>query len=78
MCKKCVTKWYNINEKDKCGVDIIPMLKLKDMTEKLGVTVKTLQKWDNQGILKAYQTPTNRRYYTEEQYSQYIGKPLRG
>lgn len=56
----------------------MPMLKPKDMAEKLGVTVKTLQKWDNQGILKAYRTPTNRRYYTEEQYLQYIGKPLRG
>lgn len=44
----------------------MPMLKPKDMAEKLGVTVKTLQKWDNQGILKAYRTPTNRRYYTEE------------
>ncbi|WP_338124840.1 MerR family DNA-binding transcriptional regulator, partial [Limosilactobacillus ingluviei] len=31
----------------------MPMLKPKDMAEKLGVTVKTLQKWDNQGILKA-------------------------
>lgn len=46
------------------------------MAEKLGVTVRTLQKWDNQGILKAYRTPTNRRYYTEEQYLHYIGKPL--
>lgn len=54
----------------------MPMLKPKDMAEKLGVTVKTLQKWDNQEILKAYRTPTNRRYYTEEQYLQYIGKPL--
>lgn len=58
----------------KYGVDIMPVLKPKDMAEKLGVTVKTLQKWDNQGILKAYRTPTNRRYYTEEQYLQYIGK----
>lgn len=56
----------------------MPMLKPKDMAEKLGATVKTLQKWDNQGILKAYRTPTNRRYYTEEQYLQYIGKPLEG
>lgn len=54
----------------------MPMLKPKDMAAKLGVTVRTLQKWDNQGILKAYRTPTNRRYYTEEQYLQYIGKSL--
>ena len=25
-------------------------------------------------MLKAYRTPTNRRYYTEEQYLNYIGK----
>ena len=31
---------------------------------------------DNQGILKVYRTPTNRRYYTEGQYLHYIGKPL--
>lgn len=43
------------------------------MSERLGVTVKTLQNWDNKGILKAHRTPTNRRYYTEEQYSDFIG-----
>lgn len=50
------------------------MLKPKDMAKKLGVTVRTLQIWDNNGTLKAYRTPTNRRYYTEEQYLEYIGK----
>lgn len=48
------------------------ILKPKEMAEKLGVTVRTLQKWDNQGILKANRIPTNRRYYTEEQYLHYI------
>lgn len=28
----------------------------------LGVSVKTLQRWDNKGILKAYRTPTNQRF----------------
>ena len=50
------------------------MLKPKDMAKKLGVTVRTWQIWDNNGTLKAYRTPTNRRYYTEEQYLEYIGK----
>ena len=50
------------------------MLKPKDMAERLGVTVRTLQRWDNEGILKAHRTPTNRRYYTEEQYLNYIGQ----
>ena len=42
------------------------MLKPKDFAEKIGVTVKTLQNWDNNGILKAQRTPTNRRCYTEK------------
>ncbi|WP_156409573.1 IS607 family transposase, partial [Ligilactobacillus equi] len=50
------------------------MLKPKEMAERLGVTVRTLQIWDKKGTLKAYRTPTNRRYYTEEQYLNYIGQ----
>lgn len=50
------------------------MLKPKDFAEKIGVTVKTLQNWDNDGTLKAQRSPTNRRYYTEEQYLEYIGQ----
>lgn len=48
------------------------MLKSKDMAKRLGVTVRTFQRWDNEGILKAQRTPTNRRYYTEEQYLDYV------
>lgn len=36
--------------------------KPKDFAELLGVSVKTLQRWDREGILKANRTPTNRRY----------------
>lgn len=50
------------------------MLKPKEMAERLGVTVKTLQIWDKKGTLKAHRTPTNRRYYTEEQYLECIGQ----
>lgn len=50
------------------------ILKPKDMSQKIGVSVRTLQKWDKAGILKAYRTPTNRRYYTKAQYLQYVGK----
>lgn len=53
------------------------MLKPKEMAERLGVTVRTLQIWDKKGTLKAYRTPTNRRYYTEEQYLEYIGQSIR-
>ena len=50
------------------------MIKLNNMANRLGVSVKTLQRWDKDGILIAKRTPTNRRYYTEEQYLTYVGK----
>ena len=39
----------------------------------IGRTTNTLQKWDRKGILKAHRSPTNRRYYTHDQYLQYRG-----
>ena len=39
----------------------------------IGRTVNTLQRWDREGILKARRTPTNRRYYTEEDYYTIMG-----
>ena len=38
----------------------------------IGVHIKTLQKWDREGILQANRTPTNRRFYTREQYKKYV------
>lgn len=40
----------------------------------VGVSVKTLQRWDRDGILKANRTPTDRRYYTYAQYLEYTGQ----
>lgn len=45
------------------------------MAEKLNVTVRTLQRWDNTGKLPAKRSPTNRRYYTDDQLLQFLGKP---
>ena len=39
----------------------------------IGRSVNTLQRWDREGILKARRTPTNRRYYTEEDYYNIMG-----
>lgn len=47
--------------------------KPKDFAELLGVSVKTLQRWDREDILKANRTPTDRRYYTYDQYLQFKG-----
>ena len=45
----------------------------KQFGKLIGKSVNTLQKWDRKGILPAFRTPTNRRYYTHEQYLEYRG-----
>ena len=47
--------------------------KPKDFAELLNVSVKTLQRWDRDNILKAFRTPTDRRYYTYDQYLEFKG-----
>src|SRR5947209_10123539 len=36
----------------------------REVGKRIHVSVKTLQRWDRQGVLRAHRTPTNRRYYT--------------
>lgn len=48
------------------------VFKPKEMADRLGVTVRTLQNWDRKGIFPAHRTPTNKRYYTEQDYLKYI------
>lgn len=45
---------------------VFSMYKPHELAELLGVTVKTLQRWDNLGKLPARRTVTNYRYYTED------------
>ena len=47
--------------------------KPKDFAELLNVSVKTLQRWDREGTLVAKRTPTDRRYYTYDQYLEFKG-----
>ena len=47
--------------------------KPKDFAELLNVSVKTLQRWDRDDVLKAFRTPTDRRYYTYDQYLEFKG-----
>ena len=50
------------------------ILKPKEASEQLNVTVWTLQEWDRKEILKAYRNlKTNRRYYTQEQIDDFLG-----
>lgn len=46
--------------------------KPNEFAEMIGVSVKTLQRWDNEGKLKAFRNPSNRRFYTDEQYNLYM------
>src|SRR5712691_2649056 len=45
----------------------------KEFGALIGKSVLTLQRWDRKGILKAHRSPTNRRYYTHDQYLDYRG-----
>lgn len=47
--------------------------KPKEFAKLLNVSVKTLQRWDREKTLIANRTPTNRRYYTYDQYLQFKG-----
>lgn len=49
------------------------ILKPKEMSGLLGISVKTLQRWDKEDKLTAYRNPSGRRYYTKEQYKEYMG-----
>ena len=40
--------------------------KQQEFGEMIGMSVKTLQRWDREGILKAFRTPSDRRYYTHK------------
>ncbi len=50
--------------------------KPKDVAKLMGVTVKSVQRWDNEGRLVAKRTPQNRRYYTQDQIDDFLGKDL--
>ena len=48
-----------------------------EFAEQIGVSVETLRRWDRTGKLKAKRTPSNHRYYTEEDLLQARGlKPI--
>jgi predicted site-specific integrase-resolvase len=41
--------------------------------QKLGISVKTLQRWDKSGQLPAKRTPSNHRYYTDDDLNVALG-----
>jgi len=48
--------------------------RLNEFAKLTGKSVQTLQRWDRKGIFKAHRNKTNRRYYTHDQYLEYIGQ----
>lgn len=50
------------------------MYSVGKFAKKIGKSVKTIQRWDRDGKLVASRTPTGRRYYTEDQYFEYLGQ----
>lgn len=51
------------------------ILKPRQVSQILNVSVKTLQNWDKQQKLVAFRDKaSNRRYYTEQQINQFLGK----
>lgn len=41
----------------------------------LGVSRDTLRRWEKAGKIKAFRSPTNRRYYTKKQLYELINQP---
>lgn len=48
------------------------ILKPKEVSKMLNITVKTLQNWDYDKKLIAFRNPNNRRYYTDEQINSFL------
>lgn len=48
------------------------MIKQQDMAKRLGVTPRTLHNWDKSELFVARRTPSNKPYYTEEDYIRFI------
>lgn len=46
---------------------------ITEFSKLVGKSVNTLQRWDRKGILTSYRSPSNRRYYTQSQYNEYMG-----
>ena len=45
-----------------------------EFAKRIGVNVQTLRRWDSSGRLVAKRTPSNHRYYTEEDVLSYYGE----
>lgn len=58
-------------------MDMDKQYKPNEFGKLLNVSVRTLQRWDKEGFLIAFRSPTNRRYYTHTQYVEYVGNSFK-
>ena len=73
--------WGKDGEEPELALDIVRkrvlyyphMYTISQFAKKVGVAVKTLQRWDREGRLVAHRTLTNRRYYTDEDLARALG-----
>ena len=49
------------------------MYSIGEFSKLINKSVRTIQRWDYTGVLKANRTKTGRRYYTEKQLNEYKG-----
>jgi putative resolvase len=52
------------------------MYTIGEFAKLAGVGVRTLQRWDREGRLKAHRTLTNRRYYTDDDLAVVLGREV--
>ena len=45
----------------------------RQASDMLGVSLKTIQRWDNEGKMKAFRTPTNRRVFPQSEIDKMLG-----
>ena len=49
---------------------------ISEFSDLIGMSIRTLERWDKSGDLVAFRTPRGRRYYTDEHYKNYRKKPM--
>jgi len=53
------------------------MYSVTQFAKQMGISVKTLQRWDREGRLKAKRTLSGRRYYDEADLARTLNLPMR-
>lgn len=60
-----------VMEKEKFDT-LEPMISQSDMAKLLGITTRTLRIWDKDKLFVARRTPSNRPFYLEKDYDQFL------